>query len=77
MNGVYVIFDSVAQEAGPLFEAPNSGVAIRNFRNLMEKVPGYQRSDYRLYTVGTYDPKTMCLISIEPEEVIFSEDKTA
>lgn len=74
MSRIYTIYDRTAEEAGPLFEAPNDGVALRNFRNLMEKVPGYQRSDYRLYNVGVWNTHTMeAELCEKPEEIIYEE----
>lgn len=58
---LYTIYDRVAMEAGPCYCAPNDGVAIRQYRNLLANTPEYQRADYRLYTVGTWDFKKMAL----------------
>lgn len=76
MTGLYVIFDRVAEESGPVFEAVNKGIAIRNFRNLLEKVPDYQRQDYRLYQVGEFDNIHMEVTtdSTQPIEVIQGDE---
>lgn len=71
---VYTVFDRVAEEAGPLYEAINDGIALRNFRGVMEKIPPYQHGDYRLYCIAEYDNKTMAVIGNEPREVLFSEE---
>ena len=34
---VYVVYDTVAKEAGPLFQAKNDDVAKRNVRNLVDR----------------------------------------
>lgn len=74
MNVLYTILDRVAEECGPIFEACNDGVALRNFKNLLDKVPPYQKSEYRIYKVGTFDNKTMALVTfVTPEEVILPE----
>lgn len=74
MKLLYVIYDRTAEEAGPLFEAPNDGVALRNYRNVMDKVPGYQRADYRLYKLGSLDEHTMAMtVVVAPEEIIFDQ----
>lgn len=77
-GGLYVIYDRVAEESGPCFDAVNRGIALRNFRNLMEKVPGYQKADYRLYQVAHYDARTMKIEAVDPpEEVLYSEETDA
>nr|QJB21711.1 MAG: nonstructural protein [Microvirus sp.] len=74
MNSLYTILDRVAEECGPLFESVNDGVALRNFKNLLDKVPPYQKSEYRLYKVGAFDTKTMGMTVLPtPEEVILPE----
>lgn len=66
---VYAILDDAVDESGPLFEAPNHKVAIRNFKMLLEKVPAYQHGDYHLYQVGTYDAGTMKVKDCIPFQV--------
>lgn len=74
MSGLYVIFDRTAEEASPPFEAVNDGIALRNFRNLMEKSPAYQRADFRLYKIADYDSKSMAISVCDTrEEVLYSE----
>ena len=36
-SGLYAIYDRVAEEAGPCFIAVNDGVAVRYYRQLIEK----------------------------------------
>ena len=36
---LYVIYDRVAQESGPVFEAKNDGIAVRQMRNLLSENP--------------------------------------
>lgn len=66
---VYAILDDAVDESGPLFEAPNHKVAIRNFKMLLEKIPEYQHGDYHLYQVGTYDAGTMKIKECIPFQV--------
>lgn len=57
---LYTIYDKVAQESGPLFEAKNDTVAIRMYNGV--NFPG-NREDYQLYYLGDYshDPmNVMC-----------------
>jgi len=74
-TSVYVIFDRVAEESGPLFEAVNDGIALRNFKNVLENVPSYQRGDYRLFKVGEYTNKPIQLVSCALEEVIVGSEE--
>ena len=66
---MYAILDLAVDETGPLFEAPNHKVAIRNFKLLLEKIPAYQHGDYHLFQVGTYDALTMKLENCIPFKV--------
>lgn len=50
---VYVIYDKVAEEAGPLFEAPNDAVAVRSATATIKTA--YDPSDYQLLCVGEVD----------------------
>lgn len=68
---LYVIYDRVAEESGPIFEAVNDGVALRNFRGLISRTEGVSPEEYKLFLVGTYDSKTMLLKEeMEPIEVV-------
>lgn len=49
-NNVYTIYDSVAQECGPLFESINDGVAVRHMVQAMRNVEN--PAEYQLYHVG-------------------------
>lgn len=66
---VYAILDDAVEETGPLFEAPNHKVALRNFKMLLEKVPAYQHGDYHLFQVGTYDAGEMKITDCVPFQV--------
>lgn len=54
VNRLYVIFDKVAEESGPIFEAKNDAVAIRNYQNLVFK-DNVKHDDYKLLFVGVMD----------------------
>ncbi len=62
-NIMYVVFDRVAEEAGPIFTAKNDEVAQRQFGNMLssEKVTTFQ--DFVLFKIGIYDSETM---EVEP-----------
>lgn len=52
---IYTIFDKVAKEPGPLFEAVNDQVAVRNVKeNVLSKMPPRLHADYELYRVGSW-----------------------
>lgn len=57
---LYVVYDSIAQLHGPIFEAVNDAVAIRNFKQMMAKSPCPE--DYSLFCIGQYDSKVGVLI---------------
>lgn len=52
-SNLYVIRDKVAEECGPIFQAPNDGVAVRAYRNLTSDAN--PKEDYELLFVGTID----------------------
>lgn len=51
---VYCIFDKVAGESGPLFEAQNDAVACRMLLQMNKNSPELL-DDYDLYQVGEYE----------------------
>ncbi len=56
---LYVIQDRVAEQYGPVFDAVNDAVALRQFRVALEKSPFL--SDFLLLCIGQIDEK--CVIS--------------
>lgn len=61
---LYCMFDVVAKEAGPVYEAKNDEVAKRNALQLLNKPNMTHPEDYHLYRVGTWDNEKM---EITPE----------
>lgn len=60
---LYVIYDSVAEQAGPIFEAKNDGTAWRQYEQVRDKkIP--TPKDFSLIRVGTFDDETL---DITPE----------
>ena len=47
---------------GPIFEARNRGVAIRNYFNLLRKVAEWDRDAYELVQVGFWDAENGVLV---------------
>lgn len=67
---LYVVFDKVAQESGPIFEAKNDGVAIRQFTQLMEKNP-IDRQEFALLCLGEIDHGTNEIMpTVPPREIL-------
>lgn len=66
---MYVVYDRVAEESGPVFEAKNDGVAVRKYRDLMDK-SAVSVVDYRLLLVGVIDHLTSRIcVTFPPIEV--------
>jgi len=74
---LFTIRDKVAEHYGPLFQAVNSGVALRNFRQLMKDVPEYDRDAYELHVVGVFDDDNAEILYHKPEVVIVEDDNHA
>ena len=60
--GLYTIYDKVAEETGPLFEAKSDAVASRSARTLLAEVQTVD--DFKLLRVG-YSDKTTGKITCE------------
>lgn len=56
-QNLYTIFDRVAEESGPVFEAKNDAVALRKFRDFMKSNPIDPR-EFRLVALGRIDHAT-------------------
>lgn len=50
---LYVIYDCVAEESGPVYEAKNDAIALRNYGNFLKKME--HKEDFRLFKVGEID----------------------
>ena len=73
---LYSIFDRVAAEYGPIFEAVNDGVAMRNFNQSVEKAPA--KDDYFLVRLGLRNSITGAIETVQqwdvPGDVSFNRD---
>lgn len=68
-NNCYVIYDRTAEESGPVFEAKNDGIALRNFQLMLEDKPFAE--DYVLLCVGSIDHDTSVITgTLDPREVV-------
>lgn len=56
MKNLYTIYDVLAEEAGPIFEAVNDKVALRAYGQLLADVPVDSRSTFQLLDIGMRNP---------------------
>lgn len=67
-NGLYVVYDKVACESGPVFEAKNDAVAIRHFGLCMAKCS--DTTEFKLLKVAEIDHDTNVIVgSLIPDEI--------
>ena len=59
---IYTIYDKVACESGPIFQAKNDGVALRCFMSLMKDTPNVNPTDYDVYCLGEFDTDTRSFV---------------
>lgn len=73
INLLFTIRDSVAEHFGPIFQAVNTGVAMRNFRNILKDVPEYDRDAYEVYQVGQFDDESGEILYNRPKPIVVEE----
>ncbi len=71
MSNLYVVFDKIGKESGPLFHAKNDDVAERHFCVLIHNNEPSWQSDFDLRYVGEYCHET-CTIFPSGEMRIIS-----
>ncbi len=52
---VYTIYDKLARESGPLFQAKNDRVAFRQFQTQLKEIKNIQKDDFELLNIAEYD----------------------
>ena len=62
---IYTIYDSVAKECGPIFQAKNHDVAVRSFHSLMAETSNVISTDYDLYCLGEFDTEKCSFVPLE------------
>ena len=62
---IYTIYDSVAKECGPIYQAKNHDVAVRDFRSLISDTPNVNPLDYDLYCLGEFDTEKCSFVPLE------------
>ncbi len=60
---IYTIYDKLAREGGPLFQAKNDQVAHRQFQTQLNSMPNIEIADFELRCVGEYDNE-QCQIQV-------------
>ncbi len=60
---IYTIYDKLAREGGPLFQAKNDQVAHRQFQTQLTNMPNIEIADFDLRCVGEYDNE-QCQIQV-------------
>lgn len=60
---LFTIYDKVAQEAGPIFQAKNLYVAMRYVKDMI-KDNKINLSEYDLVRLGTFDSESMFLTAL-------------
>ncbi len=67
---IYTIYDSVAKECGPIFQAKNHDVAVRAFHSLMAETSNVISTDYDLYCLGEFNTETCSFVPLDvPSEI--------
>ena len=69
---IYVVYDRLACESGPLFEAKNDAVSRRQYDKLIQRTA--RPEEYQLLCIGMMDHDVNKLTVFDkPEEVGFQE----
>jgi hypothetical protein len=73
-RNLYVIYDRVAEESGPVYEAQNDGIANRRYKALMSEQTHdwFDETDFTLFHVGEIDKTTNIINALPPREVYIS-----
>lgn len=72
MDGLYTIYDRVAEEGSPPFVARTDGVAVRQFQAAILGGKVLNPDDYVLYRVGGWDSTALSVSSETLTEIIIS-----
>ncbi len=62
---IYTIYDKIAEECGPIFQAKNDKVACRACDSMISESCGNCVSDYQLWCLGEFDTEIMVFIPID------------
>lgn len=70
---VYVVRDDLRGYIGPLSQADNDAIAMRDFAVAIQSdngVLGRRRGDFRLYAIGEFDQESGLFNSCQPRLVV-------
>ena len=67
---IYTIYDTVAKECGPIYQAKNHDVAVRAFRSLISDTPNVNALEYDLYCLGEFDTEKCSFVPLEVPSTI-------
>lgn len=72
--GIYVVYDREAEESGPIFESKNDSVAIRNYKQVLDRT--IYKAEFKLLCLGTINHETNKIsLFPEPREIIWNYDE--
>jgi len=57
MKNLYVIYDTIGEETGPVFESVNDGVALRAREQMLKEVPEKYQDSFQLLYIGAVNDK--------------------
>lgn len=63
---VATVYDLLSGESGPIWLCKTAALAMRQFRNLLSDVRDFDRVNFELYVVATYDPQSMKMEPCSP-----------
>ncbi len=75
---VYTIYDKLARESGPLFQAKNDKVAYRQFCTQLKEIKNIQKEDFELLNIAEYDNEAcqlqdMITVRVDIEWIAFCD----
>lgn len=65
MSGLYAVYDKISKEFSPPNECKNKEVAIRQFKDLISKLPAHTSGDYEMFQLGEYDREKGIIVAFE------------
>jgi len=75
-TNLYSIRDTVAEDFGPIFQAPNHATARRNYNNLLVSVPDTIKEDYQLFHIGYFDTSLGIIEQREKNELVDTKERS-
>lgn len=62
---IYTIYDILAKECGPIFQAKNDDVAVRAFYSLLSDTPNTMANEYEIYCLGEFDTEARSFVPVD------------